>query len=100
MNSEKGPFKLFPRIPNPSRLTLAPHVVQDGADASLGALESRQVEVLFVAALSKPHAEYPVAIRRQESLHLVEDFGRNVAPRPPGGAFPSGGGDKPFSASR
>jgi hypothetical protein len=33
--------------------------------------------VLRVVALSKPQAEYPVAVRRQESLHLVEDFGGN-----------------------
>jgi hypothetical protein len=30
------------------------------------------------ASLRKPQAEYPVAIRRQELLHLTEDFGRNV----------------------
>ena len=74
MNSEKGPFKLFPRIPNPSRLTLAPHVLKDGADASLGALDNRQIEGLLVVALPKPQMECAVGIGRLESLHLVEDF--------------------------
>src|SRR5205823_4980675 len=53
------------------------HVVKDRADASLGGLDNRQVEVLLVVSLPKPQAEYPVAIRRQESLHLVENFERN-----------------------
>ena len=68
------------RHSNLFRLTLAPHVIKDGADASLGALDNRQVEVLLVVSLPKSQAEYPVVIRRQESLHLVEDFGGTAAP--------------------
>jgi hypothetical protein len=44
----------------------------------LGAFDNRQVEVLLVISLAKPHAEYAVATRRQESFYLVEDFRRNV----------------------
>jgi hypothetical protein len=70
LRNSPGTSKLF-------LLTLAPRVVKDGAHASPSALDSRQVQVLRVVSLSKPQAEYPAAVRRQESLHLVEHFGGN-----------------------
>src|SRR5262249_4542574 len=58
-------------------LSLAPDIVEDGADAALRALDGRQVQVFLVLTVPEPATEHAFAIGGEEPLDFLKDCGRN-----------------------